>query len=173
MTHPTLREASSNRRTFAEQIVGFAIIALCSFAFAALAAIFFEQGSDWYSGLQKPAWSIDASWAFLFFGSLHALFALSFWMIWRRNSLRILKLELSIFLSGFLLEAIWSASLYRIHQLLPSSIALVLWMCGAIVLSALFWKKNKLAGKILVLPLCWILYLVSINMMLCIANNYP
>lgn len=173
MSHPAVRVTSSNRRSFPEQIVGLGIITLCSFFFAVLSILFFGQESEWYTALHRPAWSIGSSWSSIFFSSVHAILALSFWIIWRRHSLRTLKLELSIFLAGFFLEALWSASLYRIHQLLPSLIALLLWMCGAIVLSALFWKKDKLSGKILLFPLLWILYLISINMMLCIANNYP
>jgi tryptophan-rich sensory protein len=70
----------------------------------------------------------------------------------------------------FVLESIWGLSLFKGHETLPSLFVLLLWMSTDVLLAILFWKKEKVAGGLFFLPLIWIFYLISTNMVLCIAN---
>lgn len=102
-----------------------------------------------------------------FFGTLYyTSLALSMWTLWRRHSLRVLKLELSVFLSQFLFQAAWSIS----HEILLSLVALLLLWCTTLLATLLFWKKERLSGALLLFPLLWIFYLAGLNMVACISN---
>ncbi len=159
-----------SRRTLAEQTVGLGIIALGSFLFAMLEKSFFTEGSEWIASLNTPFWKFSDSYNFLALTAVHSSLAISFWTLWRSFSLRVLKLELSLFLSMFVLESIWGLSLFKGHEALPALFALLLWMSTDVLLSVLFWKKEKIAGALFFLPLIWTFYLISTNMVLCIAN---
>lgn len=104
-------------------------------------------------------------------GILYFLFlSLSMWTLWRRHSLRVLKLELSVFLSQFLFQAAWSLSYFAMHETLLSLVILLLLWCNTLLAALLFWKKEPLSGLLLLFPLIWIFYLVAQNMVTCISN---
>ncbi len=159
-----------SRRTFAEQTVGLGIIALGSFLFAALEMTFFTEESQWLASMKTASWAFSDSYNLLALGAVHGSLALSFWTLWRSVSLRSLKLELSLFLSMFVLESIWGLSLFKGHETLLALLALLLWMSLDVILAVLFWKKEKIAGAFFFFPLIWTFYLISTNMVLCIAN---
>ena len=160
----------TSHRTLAEQCVGFGIIASASFLFAFLLMTFFTEGALWLATLINPFWTLSNTYAYFVLVLVHASLTFSFWILWRSFSLRKLKLELSLFLSAFILESIWGLSLFKGHETLLALFALLLWMSAQVILTALFWKKEKAAGILLFLPLLWTFYLISTNMALCIAN---
>jgi tryptophan-rich sensory protein len=92
------------------------------------------------------------------------------WTLWRRYSLRTLKLELSVFIAQFAFQAVWSISHFFFHQTLLALVALLLLWCNILLATMLFWKKERLSGWLLLFPLAWIFYLVGVNMITCISN---
>lgn len=106
-----------------------------------------------------------------FLGIFYALsIALSMWTLWRRYSLRTLKLELSLFLSQFLFQTAWSISTFLLHQTLLALVALLLLWCSTLLATLLFWKKERFSGMLLLFPLIWVFYLAGMNMITCISN---
>lgn len=102
---------------------------------------------------------------------LYALcLGLGIWLLWRKYSLRVLKLELSLFLAQFALQWAWSLSLSLLHEPLLALFALILLFCNTLVAMLLFWQKEKFAGILYALPLLWVSYLTFMNMMSCISN---
>lgn len=92
------------------------------------------------------------------------------WTLWRRNSLRVLKLELSVFFSQFAFQIAWSFSHFFLHETLLALVALLLLWCNLLLATLLFWKKERLSGWLLFYPLTWVFYLVGVNMIKCISN---
>ena len=159
-----------SHRTLAEQTVGLGIISLGSFLFAFLLMTFFNEGSRWIASLNTPFWTFSDSYHFPILALVHASLAFAFWILWRSVSLRGLKVELSLFLTAFILESVWGASLFKGKETLLALFALLLLMSAEVILAALFWKKEKGAGLLFFFPLLWTFYLISTNMVLCIAN---
>ncbi len=166
----TVRFWKSSHRSISEQLVGFGIIVLACLGFVFMSSPLFSIQRDWYQSLKHAPWAIAANWYPIVFTVVHTTSALAFWTLWRRYSLRSLKWELSLFLTMFLFESIWSLSLYGIHAPLLALVALLLWMSSAFCCAALLWKKERLSGQFLFPLILWIFYLVSVNMVLCIAN---
>ncbi len=137
-----------SHRTRPEQFVGLGIYLLICFGFQA------------FNGSATP-----------FFETLYFLsLGLSMWTLWRRYSLRILKLELSVFLAQFLFQGTWSLSYFALQQILLALVALLLLWCNTLLATLLFWKKEPLSGGLLLFPLVWIFYLAGLNMVTCISN---
>lgn len=134
-----------SHRTLAEQIVGLSIYLLICIGLEAL--LNFK----------------DQLWGTLYYLAL----ALSMWTLWRRYSLRVLKLELSTFVAQLILQIAWSLSY---QEKLLSLVALLLLWCSTLLAALLFWKKGRLSGGILLFPLVWIFYHAGLNMITCISN---
>jgi hypothetical protein len=105
-----------------------------------------------------------------FFGTFYFIsLALGMWTLWRRYSLRILKLELSVFLAQFVFQVIWSLSFFLLEQLLLALVALLLLWCNTLLAALLFWKKERISGLLYFFPLIWVFYLVAQNMLACMS----
>lgn len=161
-----------SHRTRPEQIVGYAIFLLVSFAFALLNGrwIHFSLQGEWYRSLAQAPWAF-ASWPYgLPWIVYHFVFPLAMWILWRRFSLRLLKVELSVFLAQFFLQTGWILSFFFFQEtLLGLTILLLLW-CNTLLSALLFWKKERISGQLLLFPLLWIFYVLGLNMVICIFN---
>lgn len=134
-----------SHRTKPEQLVGLGIYAILCFGLEAL----FSLSSNVFG---------------IFYA---ATFALSMWTLWRVYSLRVLKLELSVFLAQFAIQILWSLT----HdQIFLSLVMLLLLWCNTLLATMLFWKKEKLSGVLLLYPIVWIFYLVGLNMITCMST---
>ena len=97
-------------------------------------------------------------------------FALSMWMLWRNHSLRILKIELSVFLAQLLFQSTWFLTFFVFQQRLLALVVLLLLWCNTLLATMLYWKKEKLSGILLLYPIIWIFYLAGVNMFTCMSN---
>jgi tryptophan-rich sensory protein len=156
---PGFRFLRQSHRTRPEQLVGLGIYLLICLGFELLGGL----TTQFLPTIPNQAYS---SLCTLYYLTL----ALSMWMLWRRYSLRVLKLELSVFLGQFLFQMIWSMSFFALHQMLLALVALLLLWSNTLLATLLFWKKERLASALLLFPLLWIFYLVGLNMVLCISN---
>jgi len=136
-----------SHRTLPEQIVGLGIYLLISIAFQFLCPI-----------------SANA------YGFLYgSLLGASMWALWRVYSLRVLKLELSIFLAQFFFQTFLYVSSFALEQDLLALVALLMLWSNAMLAILLFWKKEKLSGLLLVFPVAWIFYLTCLSMLACMS----
>ncbi len=149
----------SSHRTLPEQLVGLGIwLSIC-------------LGLLWLGRLSTPFYQAFPQPIYQGLSSLYSLsLGLGMWLIWRANSLTVLRLELTVFLGQLLFQAFWSASFFGLHQMLLSLVSLLLLWSTHILACLLFWKREKLAGALLVFPAFWILYLVGLNMIICIST---
>jgi hypothetical protein len=138
----------SSYRTRPEQLVGLGIFLLICL------------GIEWISGLTTNFWGT------LYFIAL----AFGMWGLWRRYSLRVLKLELSVFLTQFVFQVMWSVSIFILHQSLLSLVSLLLLWCNTLLALLLFWKRERFSGLVFVFPLLWTFYLVTLNMLTCMST---
>ncbi|HSX26641.1 MAG TPA: tryptophan-rich sensory protein [Chlamydiales bacterium] len=152
---PENRFFKPSHRTRPEQIVGLGIFLLISLGFELLNA-----------KLIFPAEKSSGSIWTIYFVAL----SLSIWTLWRRHSLRTLKLEISLFSSQFLFQIAWSLSFYLLQETLLALVALLLLWCNHLMAALLFWKKEKISGQILLIPFLWIFYIMGLNMVICISN---
>jgi len=133
-----------SHRTKGEQGVGFGIFLALSLGIETLASLPSSSYGIWGLSL-----------------------ALSIWSLWRRYSLRVIKLELSVFLSQFIFQIASSVTFFLFNQILLTLVSLLLLWCSTLLTALLFWKKERLSSLLLFLPLLWVFYLVGLNMVIC------
>lgn len=145
----TFATGKSSHRTRPEQLVGLGIYLLICLGFELI------------SGLTTN-----------FLGTLYFLsLAVGMWALWRRYSLRVLKLELSVFLAQFIFQMVWCLSFFAFQQSLLALVSLLLLWCTTLLAALLFWKKERLSGLLFLFPLFWVFYLVGINMVACMRSS--
>ncbi len=137
--------STKSHRTGPEQLVGLGIYLAISLAF--------ELGTQITTH---------------FWGTLYFFFmALSMWILWRSHSLRLLKLELSLYLSQFFFQTAWSVSYFLLDEPLLSLVSLLLLATSTLLSGLLFWKKEPLSGALLLFPFLWTFYLAGVYMITC------
>jgi tryptophan-rich sensory protein len=144
----TFSLGKSSHRTRPEQLVGLGIYLLICLAFEVI------------SGLTTNLLGT------LYFISIGA----GMWALWRKYSLRVIKLELSVFLAQFFFQIAWSLSFFALEQSLLALVALLLLWCNTLLATLLFWKRERISGLLFLFPLIWIFCLVGLNMFTCMSK---
>ncbi|MGD8749188.1 MAG: tryptophan-rich sensory protein [Balneolaceae bacterium] len=135
-------------------------IFLCS-----LAGIFgaqFEPGG-WYQMLAKPSWT-PPNWVFpVVWPILYVLMGISAWLVWKMKNTSLLQTEFTWFFVQLALNALWSWVFFGM-QLIGTGLAeiLLLWI-SILFTTLLFWKKNRIAGLLLIPYLLWVGYASALN----------
>jgi tryptophan-rich sensory protein len=162
---PLARLFNSSHRTVAEQLVGLSIYLLVSLAFGVLYAKLVSHQS-----LIEVPWVIPEKVATPIWVLYFTTLGLSMWTLWRRYSLRLLKVEFAVYLSQLLFQVTWAISFFVLQEGLLALVILLLLWCNNILAALLFWKKERLSGQLLFLPFLWIFYVIGLNMAICISN---
>lgn len=160
-----------SHRTLSEQALGGAIFFLISFAAEWLSTWLIQSSStEWAKRLFSAHWSFSTIVSQPAWALYHSCIAFSMWILWRRYSLKTLKLELSIFLVQLFFQVNWSFCFFVFRE---SRIALatLIFLCSTTFLGTLlYWKKERLSGQILIPPFLWTFYVMAVNMAICISN---
>ncbi len=155
-----------SHRTLPEQIVGLFIFILFS-----LSVLFFN---DWILNASlsatKNPWNLKNWWTLSAWGVYHLLFAISMWTLWRRISLLKLKIELSLFITQFLLQVLFFFCFFILEQNLLSLFVNLFLVSNSLLCILLFYKKKKISASLLIPCFMWIFYLLGASMSLCILN---
>ncbi len=161
-----------SHRTWPEQGVGAGIILLASFAFEWLTRWLIHLSSDteWARHLFSTHWTFSAAIFHPAWTVYHFLAAFAMWNLWRRYSLKVLQLELAVFLLQLVLQAGWALSFFVFHEPLLA-LAALLFLCSNTILAALlYWKKEKFSGQALIPTSIWVFFVMGVNMAICISN---
>ena len=127
------------------------------------AGTFFTEPSipTWYAGLAKPGFNAP-NWVFApVWTTLYVLMGIAAWRVWRvtgLNSPEMFAWGLQLTLNFF-----WSAIFFGTHQLLLALVELAaLWLAVAVTL-VMFFRKDRIAGLLLLPYLAWVSFAFSLN----------
>ncbi|MES2273742.1 MAG: tryptophan-rich sensory protein [Chlamydiota bacterium] len=126
--------------------------------------------SSWYAGLIQAPWALAKETYGPICTVYYAVLSLSIWNLWRRYSLRNLKLEVSVFFAQFFFQIVWASSFFVLQETLLALVVLLLLCCNHLLSALLFWKKDSSSGGLLLLSFFWIFYVMGLNMVICISN---
>lgn len=161
-----------SHRTWPEQAVGAGIILSVSFAFEWLTRwiIQMSSGMEWARQIFSTHWTFSAAISHPAWTLYHTLAAFAMWNLWRRYSLKVLKIELSVFLLQFVLQTSWALSFFCLRASLLA-LAALLFLCSNTILAALlYWKKERFSGQALIPTSIWVFFVMAVNMAICISN---
>ena len=115
----------------------------------------------WYEALNKPSWTPPNGLFGPVWTVLYALMALAAWKVW--IAVRRIDAALIVYGLQLVLNALWSYLFFGLHRIdwaLADIIAL--WL--AIVLTVvLFWRRDRLAGMVMLPYLLWVAYAAALN----------
>lgn len=135
-----------------------------SLALVVAAALFGSQfmPGAWYAGLAKPAWT-PPNWLFgPAWTTLYLLMALAAWKVW--IAVRRVDGALLLYLVQLVLNALWSwlfFGLQRPDLALANIVVLWLLILATIVL---FWRRDRLAGALMLPYLAWVGFATALNL---------
>lgn len=148
-------------------------VGVCALA-AFYASLYAPSGAGnwgWYPRLTKPAWAPSPA----FTGPVSTLFylvlAVSIWRIWRTGAFRTVPFTLAGFAGLLFLQSIWSTLLYGLQSPALGLADLVLIALLAAILWLTYHPIDKLAGRLWLAYLCWVVFLLPLNAALFYLNR--
>lgn len=160
------------QRSLPAQIGGLlAWLAIC-FGASALGALATNRSvNGWYQTLAKPSWNppdwlFGPVWSLLFF-----MMAVSAWLIWRREPLKLSRGPLALFILQLTLNVGWSIVFFAMKQPGWAAVEIAtLWL--AIAATALaFWPRSRAAALLLAPYLAWVSFAAVLNSTLWRLNS--
>jgi tryptophan-rich sensory protein len=135
----------------------------------ALTAVFVETGS-WYASLEKPAWT-PPSWVFApVWSTLYLLMGIAAWRIWDRFGFAQARAELVLYLVHLAFNAAWTWLFFGQRLIDVAAVEIiVLWMM-ILALTVLFWRRDRVAGMLLLPYLLWVTYASTLNIGIALMN---
>ena len=141
-------------------------------AFApALTAVFVDTG-PWYDSLRRPAWT-PPSWVFApVWTLLYLLMGIAAWRVWLRHGFGHpdARLALLLFLVHLVFNAAWTWLFFGRHLLAAAAIEIVILWAMIVALVALFWKRDRMAGWLLIPYLLWVTYASTLSIAFAALN---
>jgi benzodiazapine receptor len=146
-----------------KQILGLLAWLVVTFAAAAIGSVASIHAKSFYAQLLRPEWAPPA---FVFgpvWTVLYLLMAVSAWLVWRIGGFRGACTALYLYLVQLALSALWSWLFFGWHLgALAFADIILLWVAIFVTMTA-FWRKNGLAGGLLVPYLLWVSFALVLN----------
>jgi translocator protein len=117
----------------------------------------------WYRTVTKPAWNPPDYVFGPVWSTLYLMMGISGWAVWKQSELKTASKPLSLFAVQLGLNVAWSWIFFGMHQ--PGWALLeiaVLWV-AIVATIAVFFRRSKLAGWLLVPYLCWVSFASVLN----------
>ncbi len=121
------------------------------------------RASDSYQALQQPSWA-PPPWLFgPVWTVLYTMMAVAAWLVWRQRGFDRARGPLIFYLVHLVLNAAWSWIFFG-YGLIGWALleVAVLWAVVA-TLVGLFWRKQPLAGALLIPYLLWVTFATALN----------
>lgn len=148
----------------AANVVSLAIWLLISFAIAAFGAQF--QPGEWYRLLAKPDWT-PPNWLFgPVWTFLYITMAVAAWLVWQKGGIRRNMAPLGFYVFQLILNGLWSWFFFGRRLIGAALIDIVLLLAAIIVASALFHKRQRLAGILMIPYVLWVSFATALNFQL-------
>ena len=124
---------------------------------------------SWYQALRQPAWA-PPTWLFgPVWTVLYAAMGVAAWRIWVAG--RGARGPLALWWVQLALNAAWSWIFFGMREMgLAFAEMVVLWVAIAATLAA-FWRRDRLAGALLVPYLAWVTFAAVLNFTLWRMNG--
>lgn len=148
-------------------LIGLALFLAASFLVAALGGSATATSVDsWYPTLAKPPWT-PPSWLFPpVWTVLFAVMAVAAWLVWRRGGLRLPanRLPLAAYALQLVLNGAWSWLFFALQRPDWALVDVALLWLAIGVTTALFYRRVRAAGWLLVPYLAWVTYAAALNL---------
>ncbi|WP_127346265.1 TspO/MBR family protein [Pseudidiomarina mangrovi] len=150
--------------TTTKQVLGLVGWLILVYAAAAIGAAGSMNAPEFYTELVRPTWAPPA-WLFgPVWTVLYAMMAVAAWQIWRlAGSWQAAARELWWFVAQLLLNALWSWVFFAWYLGAAAFVEIILLWLAIVVTMVLFWRRDKLAGALLLPYLAWVTFATALT----------
>lgn len=148
------------------QLAGLAAWLGVTFLTAAIGSVASIRAASFYQLLEQPAWAPPAAVFGPVWTALYTLMGFAAWWVWRADGFAAAANALRLYLAQLVLNASWSWVFFawQLGTLSLVNIAL-LWVLIVATIVA-FWRRQPLAGILLVPYLLWVSFAAALNLAL-------
>lgn len=142
-------------------------------AFGPAATAAFVDTGPWYDTLNRPAWT-PPSWVFApVWTLLYLLMGFAAWRVWAIDGFgdRRARPALVLFLAHLIFNAAWTWLFFGLHMLTAAAVEIVVLWAMILILVTLFWKRDRLAGALLLPYFLWVTYAATLSIGFAIMNS--
>ncbi len=119
--------------------------------------------SDWYDALSKPTWN-PPDWVFgPVWTVLYTMMGVSAWIIWDRFGLKAARVALAAFIIQLLLNGLWSRLFFGMQEPGWAFFEILILLAAIAITTVLFFRKNAVAGWLMVPYILWVGYASTLN----------
>ena len=135
---------------------------LVTLAVGASASVFTEPNiTTWYAGLTHPSFA-PPNWVFApVWTTLYVLMAVAAWRVWRITGTR--SLEIGAYAIQLIFNFAWSAIFFAVHRIGLAFIEICVLLVLILVTAILFWRRDQVAGLLLLPYLAWTGFAAALN----------
>jgi benzodiazapine receptor len=127
------------------------------------AGTFFTEPNipTWYAGLAKPSFN-PPNWVFApAWTTLYVMMAVAAWRVWKITGTK--APEMWAWMIQLTLNFFWSAIFFSLHLLFLALVEMAaLWLAIAVT-AVLFWRKDRIAGLLMLPYLAWVSFAFALN----------
>ena len=127
------------------------------------AGTFFTEPAipTWYATLAKPGFA-PPNWLFApVWTTLYVMMGVAAWRVWRLTGLT--SPEMFLWFAQLALNFFWSAIFFSLHLILLALVEMALLWLLILVTLILFWRKDRIAGLLLLPYLAWVGFAFALN----------
>jgi translocator protein len=139
------------------------VVSLLLVAAVAVIGSRFAPGS-WYAELSKPAWTPPSAVFGPVWTVLYILMALAAWKVW--IAVRRIDGALTAYVVQLVLNGLWSWLFFGLHRIDLALVGICALALAIAVTLVLFWRRDRLAGVLLLPYLVWVGYAAALNLTL-------
>jgi tryptophan-rich sensory protein len=149
-------------------LLGLAFWLVLSAVVATLGAQF-EPG-DWYLELDKPGWT-PPNWVFgPAWTLLYIAMAVAVWLVWRSGGWTANRQAVLAYLVQLALNGAWSWIFFGEQLIGLALVDIVCLFSMIIVVLALFWRRRRIAGLLMLPYALWVAFATALNYQLWMMN---
>jgi tryptophan-rich sensory protein len=127
---------------------------LATLAVGGAGSLFTEPSiPTWYAGLRHPVIA-PPNWVFApVWTTLYVLMAVAAWRVWKHTGLK--SPEMALFAAQLAFNLVWSAVFFGLHRIGAALAEITLLWLLILVTTLLFWRRDRIAGLLLLPCLAW------------------
>jgi translocator protein len=125
----------------------------------------------WYVSLTKPSWNPPNSIFGPVWTVLYVLMGIAAWLVWKKAGFSGAGLALSLFVVQLALNALWSYLFFGLHRPDLAFIDIIVLWSVILVVAALFWRVDHIAGGLMVPYAVWVAFASYLNFVLWQLNR--
>ena len=133
-----------------------AVIALATFATAAIGAYASIDAKDFYAALNQPRWAPPPAVFGPVWSALFLAMGIAAWLVVRRLGLTAARPAMWLYAAQLVLNALWTWLFFRWHLGALAFVEVLLLLALVVATAGTFWRARALAGWLMAPYIAWV-----------------